>query len=292
MDRIMAEVNGEIILQSEVDERLFQMRTSGQQVDPDDSKAYDAALDSMIDEKLIIQFGKEKEIKIQDKEIQNAIDRTRRRMGVGAREFKAIVARQGLTMERYRSTLEDQILAGRVLSMEVRSQVSLLPETIEEYYNKFPEKFKTEVVLKVRHILIMLGEDALEAEADKAFEKIRSIRKRVTPKNFVEVALDYSQGPSAKEGGNLGEVRPGEMVKSFEKAAFSLKPGVISEPVRTRFGYHLILVENRTEPIIPPFKEVKGAVEQRIYNELLSEVREEWLNRLKKKGYIDKKTGN
>ena len=288
----MAEVNGEIILKSEVNERLFQMRTSGDQLDADDTKAYDLVLDSMIDEKLIIQFGKEKEIKVQDKEIQDAIDRTRRRMGVGEREFKSVLARQGLTMERYRSTLEEQILASRVLAMEVRSQVHLLPETIEEFYNQSPEKFKTPVVLKVRHILIMVGEYAPNAETDEALKKIRSIRKRVTAKNFADRAKEYSQGPSAKEGGSLGDVRPGEMVKTFEAAAFSLKPGVISEPVRTKFGYHLILVEKRTEPIIPAFKDITGQVEQTMYNTLLSEVRGEWLSRLKKKGFIDKKTGN
>lgn len=159
----MAEVNDEIILKSEVQERFFQMRTSGQLVDVEESKALEQVLDSMIDEKLVIQFGKEKEIKVQDKEIQDAIDRTRRRMGASEREFKDLLARQGLTMERYRATLQDQILAGKVLSMEVRSQVSLLPEAIEEYYNDFPEKFRTPVVLKVRHILIMLDDGASKA---------------------------------------------------------------------------------------------------------------------------------
>lgn len=75
---------------------------------------------------------------------------------------------------------------------------------------------------------------------DQEFE-IKDIQKKLTEgKTFEELARDFSQCPSGKDGGNLGEFGRGMMVPSFEKAAFALMPGEVSEPVRTQFGFHLI----------------------------------------------------
>jgi len=284
----VAEVNGEIILQSEVSERLFQFKTAGQPLDPDETRATNQILDMMIDEKLIIQYGKEKEIKVPDREIQSRIDDARRRMGASMKDFEMVLAREGLTLEGYRKMVSDQILAGKVVSMEIRSQAEVTDEEALEYYNEYPEKFRKPVTLRARHIILTLAEDAPSEEEKKVLARIRDIRKKIIGGlSFAEAAKEMSQGPSAPKGGDLGEIHPGEMVESFEKAAFALKPGEVSQPVRTQFGYHLILVEKRDEPQLPPYSKIKVEVKNYIYQELMSQVREEWLKRLKKESFID-----
>ncbi len=83
--------------------------------------------------------------------------------------------------------------------------------------------------IKASHILV-----------DK-LSKAQEIREQVTPKNFAELARKYSSCPSRKRGGNLGEFGRGQMVKEFEQAAFALNVGEISQPVKTKFGYHIIM---------------------------------------------------
>lgn len=100
--------------------------------------------------------------------------------------------------------------------------------------------------IKVRHILLTTD----EKNQQQVEKKITDIRKNLTPKNFAKMAKSYSQDPGSKDkGGDLGLVGKGRMVPEFEKAAFDLKEGTISQPVKSPFGYHLIYVEKHNKAI-------------------------------------------
>jgi parvulin-like peptidyl-prolyl isomerase len=77
------------------------------------------------------------------------------------------------------------------------------------------------------------------------------------------------------------------MVEEFDKAAFALKPGEVSEPVRSPFGYHLILVKERLESSVVPLEKVKAEIENRIYSDLVVSHKDEWMKRIKKDALID-----
>lgn len=110
---------------------------------------------------------------------------------------------------------------------------------LEDAYAENFAKYNKPEEVKARHILIP-GEDA------KALDKIKAIRAKVNTKNFAEIANKETQDPSGKDkGGDLGWFSAGRMVPEFEKVAFSLKKGEISAPVKTQFGYHIILVEDK-----------------------------------------------
>lgn len=123
--------------------------------------------------------------------------------------------------------------------------------SIESDYNK-PEE------VKARHILLRVQNDK---EANQVLQKIKDIRKKVTTKNFASIAGKETQDPSGKSnGGDLGWFSKGRMVAEFENVAFSLKPGQISEPVKTDFGYHIIYVENKKKAITKTLEDVKEDV--------------------------------
>ncbi|GMT42923.1 MAG: hypothetical protein IEMM0002_1334 [bacterium] len=264
------------------------MKTAGIFPDPESSGNWKIAMDIMIDEKLILQVGKEKEIGITEREIDKAVERIRKRMGVEQEEFNKLLVREGLTMERYRQTMEDQLMAGKVLAREVRSQVQLTDEDIAEYYEKQKNEFKVKPKMRVRHIILIVKNEASDEEAKKALKRITQIRGEIIGGlDFGDAAKKYSQGPSATSGGLLNEVSQGEMVKKFEDAAFALEPGEISGPVRTRFGYHLIKMESKTTSKFLPMDEVRPKIENKIYQKLVMEVQEDWLNSVKKEAFID-----
>jgi peptidyl-prolyl cis-trans isomerase D len=136
---------------------------------------------------------------------------------------------------------------------------------INKYYEAHKDKFTQQEQVKTRHILVKLGQDASETEIQEAREEIEKIRNEyIQGQNFEELAREYSQGPSAAQGGDLGWVSRGEMVPEFEKTAFELAKGEVSQPVRTKFGFHLIKAEDRKEEGTKPLQEVKPQIRQRI----------------------------
>lgn len=278
-------MNGEIILYSEVRERVFQMNASNISNVREDGKTEKNALQSLLDEKLIVQFAKEKEMKVSEREVDSILKSTMARMELDEKEFDTLLKSEGLTIGRYRGVLENQIMARNVMSQEVRRQVKLSEEDVRDYYDEHLQEFTTESAIRVRHILLLINE---ETEENLVLSKISFIRDEIlSGLDFVEAARRYSEGPSASGGGDLGEVKPGNMVEEFEDVAFSLEPGTVSKPIRTKFGYHLIKVDSKSGGDIVPLEKVRLEIENRIFQQLIIETREEWLGRVKKEAFID-----
>ncbi|WP_129600826.1 peptidylprolyl isomerase [Anaerophilus nitritogenes] len=118
-----------------------------------------------------------------------------------------------------------------------------------EYYEKNPEQFVKGPCVRAKHILVKE-----EEQAQNIFKEIKEGKK------FEDAASEYSQCPSKENGGDLGEFEKGKMVPEFEKVAFELEIGIVSEPVKTQFGYHLILVEDKKDKKDIPFEEVKNTI--------------------------------
>ena len=131
-------------------------------------------------------------------------------------------------------------------SEKAREQVS--DEQVKEYYDAHTDEFKQEETVEAKHILIKVDENAEEAVVEEKRQQIAGILEKARAgEDFATLAKEYSEGPSKDNGGDLGAFGRGQMVKPFEDAAFSMKAGEISDPVRTRFGWHIIKVENVNE---------------------------------------------
>lgn len=125
-------------------------------------------------------------------------------------------------------------------------------KSLESAYTDNFSKYNKPEEVKARHILIT-GDDA------KSLGKIKEIRSKINSKNFSDMAKKETQDPSGKSnGGDLGWFASGRMVPEFEKVAFGLKKGEISEPVKTQFGYHIILVEDKKAAETKPLETVKN----------------------------------
>lgn len=127
---------------------------------------------------------------------------------------------------------------------DYEDQTTVSDEEIAAYYETHPDEFKNEATVKARHILIKTEpDDPPEAVQEKKERAMEIMEKARAGEDFAELAKEFSEGPSAAKGGDLGEFRKGDMVKPFSDKAFSMEPGEISEPVLTRFGWHIIKVE-------------------------------------------------
>ncbi len=129
-----------------------------------------------------------------------------------------------------------------------KSQVAISKEQIEAYYNSHKAEFVTEKTVEARHILLKLDANADQKQVDEKKQEVDKIYKMAKEgKDFAELAKQYSEDSSREQGGYLGAFKKDAMVAPFAEKAFSLKPGEISEPFRTEFGWHIIKVEKINE---------------------------------------------
>lgn len=144
---------------------------------------------------------------------------------------------------------------------EFEKEVKVSPQEVKEYYEYNLDRFIEEEKVKARHILFRLKDGASKEEEEAVRKKAESVLKKAKEgKDFAELAKKYSEGPTKDKGGDLGWFSRGRMVKPFEKAAFDLGKGEVSDLVRTRFGYHIIKVEDKRPRRNRPLEEVKEEI--------------------------------
>jgi len=149
-----------------------------------------------------------------------------------------------------------------------RSEVTIADEEIQYYYDENQEEFETPKTVEARHILIKVDNKADSETVEKTRKKAFDIMMMAKGgKDFAELAKQYSEGPSRDRGGSLGAFRKEAMVKPFADKAFSLKAGEISEPVRTRFGWHIIKVEKVNEASTLSFDEDEKKIRKKLTDE-------------------------
>lgn len=143
---------------------------------------------------------------------------------------------------------------------ELAKFIDANPEKIQDYYKTNSDKFSRPEEVQARHILIK-SESENEESLAKALAKAKKIKATLTEKNFAQMAQLHSDDPGSKsKGGSLGSFPRGRMVPEFEKAAFSAPIGEILEPVKSQFGYHLILVEDKRPAVNKGLDEVKTEI--------------------------------
>lgn len=147
--------------------------------------------------------------------------------------------------------------------------VEMTDGQLAQYYEQHKEEFRREEQVRARHILFKLAQQAgAEEEARRRGEAETTLQRIQAGEDFAALASQLSEDPvSAQQGGDLGFFKRGEMVKPFEETAFGLKPGVVSDPVRTDFGYHLIKVEEMQEAGYEPFEAVRTELRTRLARE-------------------------
>ena len=154
--------------------------------------------------------------------------------------------------EEYKKEIEkvEKDILTQMTINKVLSDIVITDEDMKKYYEQNKAQFKKPETISAKHILVSDMEEA------------NSIKKELDNNSisFEEAAKKYSSCPSKEQGGDLGEFGRGMMVPEFEKAAFELEIGEISEPVKTQFGYHIILVESKNEAKEEEFDKVKDMI--------------------------------
>lgn len=186
--------------------------------------------------------------------------------------------------------LRDQMVIRKLLMAQSEKAEKATEEEAKEFYDENKDEYFTRPEqVTASHILVKVAADASDEEKAAAKEKIEGIREKLLadPESFADVAKEQSDCPSAANGGNLGPFERGVMVKAFEEAAFSQEIGAIGEVVETPFGYHVILVTEKTEGGPVPFDEVKDRIVEELSGEKQVAVVKEYVEGVQEASQIE-----
>jgi parvulin-like peptidyl-prolyl isomerase len=257
VDRIVAIVGDTAILASEVLETILQMGAQGAEIPQPGTAAYDSlahtTLLDMVDNRILLQKAKEADIAVPDETLEGETDnrfRQIRNSFPSATDFQAAVTRSGRSLVQYRQWLRTQVRAQMMVEEFVRQSRENLPpvavtdEDIETYYRENLADETRPATLSFEQVVIepqpgQASRDSALALARQALQEIRD------GKDFEVAARQYSVDLSNRDqGGDLGWVRRSLLVPAFADAAWSARTGQPIGPVETRFGYHIIRVDN------------------------------------------------
>ncbi len=168
--------------------------------------------------------------------------------------------------ERYRTDPLIQLSYLLFDASQLEKEVKVTDEEIKTWYDTHSDEYHQAEQRKARHILLKLPKDASDEEVEATKKEIEDIRAKIKDEAaFIQTAKAVSEDPgSAKNGGDLGFFTRKAMVKPFADKAFSMKKGEISQPVRTQFGWHIILLEDIRPERTVPLEEVKEQIRRRL----------------------------
>jgi peptidyl-prolyl cis-trans isomerase SurA len=257
LDRIVAVIGNQIILESELKAQLALYATQFGVDLKDEQKRKELEkelLEQMInDNLLLIQAQKDTTIEVTPKEVETGVEEQLKKVKsqfASEEAFQDQLKAEGLTenelKKKYKEQIKKQMLIERLTSRKL-SKVSVSTKEVRDFYQTYQDSIPDQPEsIKLNHILlgIKTNQTTLDSLKKKA-EMILNLAKK--GEDFASLASEYSDDPTGKNGGDLGFFKRGDMIEKFEKVAFALNPGEISDLVETEFGYHIIKVEEKTD---------------------------------------------
>ena len=286
-----ADINGVVIsmkdLNSEFRQVLKQRNASENDIAPEQTLEYKKGLlDSMIDQELLYQESKKKKIVVEDKAVVDSVEKVKKSFGT-EEAYQNALKDANIQVDVLKERIRRSLAIRKLVDEQIGPNIVVTEDETKQYYDTHPDAFKEAEQVRASHILVKVEKEDGEAKKVAAKEKITAIQKKIKDgQDFAKLARENSDCPSKDEGGDLGYFKKGAMVKEFEDAAFALTPGMISDIVETKFGYHLIKVTDKKEAATISYDNVKGELQAFLKNQKQSKEISTLLETLRKDAKI------
>lgn len=248
LDRIVAVVNDDVIVETELARRLQEIRTQlGQSGTPEpaDDVLRSQVLERLILDRLQLQMAKNNGLRVDDTELNQALARIAEGNNLSLRDFRDVLERDGFDFGEFREQVRNEILLSRVRQRAVEQRVNVTEREIDNFLsnNQLSEGGGREY--RVGHILIAVPEAASSEEIDDARQRAESVLARLRDgEDFAAVAAETSDGQQALQGGDLGWRKDSELPTIFANELLTMDQGEISEPIRSPSGFHIVRVSD------------------------------------------------
>jgi peptidyl-prolyl cis-trans isomerase SurA len=282
VDRIVAVVNNDIILMSDVKQAASLSKSPV--VTLEEQKAL---LDQLIDKKLTMQQVASLGIRVSEEEINATIKRIKEVNKLSDEAFLRMLELDGKTYEAFKKEMQNQLLQNRLVVREVKSKIVITDKDVKEYYDAHKELYAGKVKYHLRHILIKVDSNRSGNEKEEKYQQITDVSNRLKRGgNFADLAREFSQAPTAAQGGDLGFFELRLLTPQIRSALKGLEAGQYSDIIEADQGYQLFFVEEKQTAGGQYLEEAAAAIEEKLYSRRMEEKFQIWLADLRNKAHI------
>jgi len=291
-NRVVAIVNADVVTLYELNTRMAEMTgTTLEALKRKSESQYletrKKILEMLIEEKIAREKIKELKIKVPQKEVDATIERVKADNDLTQEGLVAALKEQGQSYDQYRKMLKKELERRRLVNYEVTSKIIIREEEIKEYYEAHQAEFSTKG--KVHLAMIFLKQEdpadreesrALKVEAGKIIEKIKA------GEDFGKLARQFSNGPGAKEGGDLGVFKISELNPEMVATIKDLSSGEVGVPIVGPNGIQIIKVVEKDKGGEKSFDQVKNSIRSTLYRKKVDQAYSAWIKNLREKAYV------
>jgi peptidyl-prolyl cis-trans isomerase SurA len=295
---IIARVNDQIITRADFDRALTEVdqeaRQHGATTLQEISEAHKDLLRNLIDQQLWLSKGKELGV-TGDTELVKRLNDIRKQYHLDTLEDLEKSAKdQGVSFEDFKANIRNGIITQEVMRQEIGASIRFTPGEAERYYEQHKQDYSQPESVTLSEVLISTGANGTSDPAKVAAAKAKADDLEVrlhAGGDFVQLAKSFSDGPTAAQGGELGQYQRGALPKALEDKAFPLKTGEVTEPILTRQGYIILKMVQHVQGGARPFKEVEPQVEDAFYMSRMEPAIRAYLTKMREDSFIDIKPG-
>jgi len=237
------------------------------------------ALKGLISQKLLENEVERYSDKVDEAQIDRYTEEIRREKHLTPDQFKAALTQSGLSFDDFRKHARQELEKAMMLQQQVRDKVEISETDIEVYYDQHKGEYVVEKErFRIAQILVAVPDNATPQQVSAAQAKAEKIRKAaLTGIDFGDLAGKYSDDDSKKASGELGWFEPGDIQDQIVAALRKIKPGDISETVRSSHGFHILKLEAHETPGTRPIEEVKTQIREKILDQKFKEHIQSWI---------------
>ncbi len=275
VDRIVAVVNDTIITLSELEsaEKESKSTLGSGKLDRDE------ILSELINKRLMKQVAERYGIDVTESELDRAINDVMERNNFTEEVLRTELIKQGMSYEEYRDQLREEIRQVKFTEMVFRSQVQITDEDIENYYLQNRDALSGAPEYRIS-LMIISGK--------KEKERVALIQDMLSKgEDFASLVKEFSDGPAAENGGDMGFIKMGEIDSKIEAAALGLKKGELSEPFSISQGTAIVRLVDKREGRMVELKKVRSEIGQKLYEELSRDKYDKWLEDIRDSAHIE-----
>jgi peptidyl-prolyl cis-trans isomerase SurA len=300
VEEIIARVNNDVITMSDYQKAEEQLREEvahdcqgcpQEKLFAEFKEQQKDLLRGLIDQSLMVQRAKDMGVSVESDVIKR-LDDVRKQNGLASLEdLEKAVEGSGLAWEDYKTTIRNGLLTQEVVRREVGSHINIGNDEVKQYYDAHPQEFtRPEQVVLSEIFLSTEGKSPEEIESVQ--KKAEDLRNRVMKgDDFNEIAKRYSEGSTAKDGGDLGTFKQSELAPQLEEVVFKMEKGQITDVIQTKTGFEVLKVENHYQAGLQPQAKVENEIMNRLYMQKMQPQMRDYLGTLRTESYVMVKPG-